>query len=438
VRGKIRKQMSGLATVLVLFLVVGCAGAAKGAVLQSDKPRLASDATGVETAELVAANSAFAFDLYQALRQRGDENLFYSPYSISLALAMTYVGARGETEQQMADTLRFPLSQERLHPTFNGLDLALARRGEGAKGDDEKGARPGRQVQGFQLNIANSIWGQKGHEFLPTFLDVLAEHYGAGLRTLDFAQAPEEARVTINNWVSDQTEDRIKDLIPPGLIPPSTRLVLANAIYFNAAWSHPFEKRLTRDGTFYLLDGNQVTVPMMEQTERFRYAQGGGYQAIELSYKGGEMAMLILLPEAGQFEEFESTLDAERVAGIVQDLAPSHVALVMPKFKFDSDFELRKVLSEMGMPGAFTDEVADFSGMDGTRGLYISEVVHKAFVAVDEAGTEAAAATVVIIVEQEAPGSSIEITVDRPFVFLIRDMETGAILFLGRVVDPSM
>ena len=422
------KQIAQLALALILVhLVVGCAGTAKGAVLQSDKPRLAPDGTGAEIAELVAGNSAFALDLYHALRQVGEENLFYSPYSISLALAMTYAGARGETEQQMADTLRFTLSQERLHPAFNGLDLELARRGEGEEGDDE-----GR----FQLNIANSIWGQRGYEFLSTFLDLLAEHYGAGLRTLDFAK-PEEARVTINKWVSDQAEDRIKDLIPPGAIPPSTRLVLANAIYFNAAWSHPFEDQLTRDGTFYLLDGSQVIVPMMEQMERFRYADGEGVQAVELTYKGGEVAMLILLPEAGRFEAFESTLDAERIAGIVQDLAPSSVALSMPKFEYDSSFELRKVLSEMGMPGAFTDEVADFSGMNGSRGLYIGKVVHKAFVAVDEAGTEAAAATAVIMVEQAAPGSPVEVTVDRPFIFVIRDIETDAILFLGRVVDPS-
>jgi serpin B len=378
---------------------------------------------------VVAGNSAFALDLYQVLRQQSDGNLFYSPYSISLALAMTYAGARGETEQQMADTLHLTLSQDRLHPAFNALDAELAQRGKGVEGDD--GA-------GFQLRIANSLWGQKGYEFLSTFLDLLAEHYGAGLRTLDFEQAPEEARVTINKWVSEQTEGRIEDLIRPGLIIPLTRLVLANAIYFNAAWSYPFEESRTRDDVFYLLDGSQVTVPMMAQTERFRYAEGEGYQAVELTYKGGEMAMVILLPEAGRFEEFESGLDAERVDRIVEDLARSNVALTMPKFEFDSSFELAEILSEMGMPDAFTHEIADFSGMDGTRRLHISQVVHKAFVAVDEAGTEAAAATAVIMVESAAPGSPVEVTVDRPFVFLIRDIGSGAILFVGRVVDPSV
>lgn len=427
-RDKTLRNMSWLATALVLFLVAGCAGTARGAVLQSDRPRLSSDATGAETEELVAGNSAFALDLYQALRQRQDGNMFFSPHSISLALAMTYAGARGETELQMADTLRFALSQERLHPAFNLLDAELARRGQGTSTDDG---------EGFQLHIANSIWGQKGYEFLSAFLDLLAEQYGAGLRTLDFQAAPEEARVTINDWVSDQTEGRIEDLIPPGVLSPLTRLVLANAIYFNAAWRYPFLEGQTRDGPFYLLNGSQVTVPMMNQTERFRYAEGDGYQAVELPYVGGEMAMVVLVPEAGRLKEFESTLDAERVASIVEDLALRQVALSMPKFEYDSSFELAQVLSGMGMPDAFSGEIADFSGMDGTRRLHISEVVHKAFVAVDEAGTEAAAATAVITVECEAPGSPVEVTVDRPFLFAIRDVQTGTILFVGRVVDPS-
>ena len=423
------KQTGYFLLVLILVhLLVGCAGPAKADVLRSDKPRLAPDAADVNMADLVVGNSAFAFDLYQALRHGGDENLFYSPYSISLALSMTYAGARGETEQQMADTLRFALPQEQLHRAFNGLDLALARRGEGGEDDDE-----GR----FQLNIANSIWGQRGYEFLETFLDLLAEHYGAGLRTLDFEQAPEEARVTINEWVSNQTEERIKDLIPPGLIRPLTRLVLANAIYFNAAWSNPFEEGLTQDGAFTLLDGGQVTVPMMRQTERMRYAEGERVRAVELTYKGSEMAMVVLLPEAGHFEQFERSLDTEQVAAIVAALEPSHVALSMPKFEFESEFALGKVLQEMGMEDAFSGTVADFSGMDGTRRLSIGAVVHKAFVAVDEAGTEAAAATAVIMVESAAPAAPVEVTVDRPFVFLIRDLETGAILFVGRVVDPG-
>jgi len=390
-----------------------------------------------DLADLVKGNSAFTFDLYQALGE-GNGNLFYSPYSISLALAMTYAGARGGTAQQMADTLHFILSQDRLHPAFNGLDLELARRSEGPTGQEGEGTRPGRRVQGFQLHIANSLWGQIGYVFLSEYLDLLAENYGAGLRLLDFANAPEESRVTINAWVSEQTEDRIKGLIPPGGISKITRLVLVNAIYFNAAWQYPFKEELTHDGTFHLLDGGEVSVPMMKQTESFGYAEGEGYQAVELPYVGGELSMIILLPEAGGFEAFEGSLDAERVEAIVRELAHKRVALTMPKFTFDSSFMLANTLAGLGMPDAFSRGAADFSGMDGTREFFIGEVIHKAFVSVDEAGTEAAAATAVIMAGA-APGTPvppIEVTVDRPFVFLIRDIKTGAILFVGRVVNP--
>jgi serpin B len=216
-----------------------------------------------------------------------------------------------------------------------------------------------------------------------------------------------------------------------------TRLVLANAIYFNAAWSHPFEEEQTRDGTFHLLDGSQVTVPMMQQTEYFGYTEGDGYQAVELPYTGEKVSMVILLPAAGRFEEFEKPLDAERVEAIVKDFVQTNVALTMPKFEFDSSFQLADTLAGMGMPDAFSPETANFSGMDGTRDLFIQDVIHKAFVSVDEAGTEAAAATGVVIGITAAPALPVEVTVDRPFVFLIRDLETKAILFVGRVVNPS-
>jgi len=415
-----------LPSVLMVVVLLTLAGCGKGAgIARSEKQRVTSNVNEVNLADLVNGNSAFAFSLYRALKEENG-NLFYSPYSISLALAMTYAGARGETEQQMADTLHFILSQDRLHPAFNGLDLELARRSEGAEGKDG---------EGFRLNIVNALWGQEGYKFLSEFLDLLAENYGAGLRLLDF-YAPEEARVTINDWVSDQTEGRIEDLIPQGVIDDMTRLVLTNAIYFNAAWAEPFEPDQTADGTFYLLDGSEVTVPMMKQTESFGYAEGEGYQAVELPYEGGELAMVILLPEAGGCEAFEGSLDAERVDAIVKDLTHKEVALTMPKFEFDSSFELAEILAGMGMPDAF-NEAADFSGMDGTPLLFIKEVVHKAFVSVDEAGTEAAAATAVVMAFKALPSPPIEVTVDRPFVFLIRDIETGAILFVGRVVNPG-
>ena len=413
---------------LVLLLpVTACNQQVAGELLMSDKPRDTSpDVSQADLALLTEGNSAFAFNLYQELRKKGG-NLFYSPYSISVALAMTYAGARGDTAEEMAATLQFLLEQDRLHPAFNWLDAELASRGEGAQGKDG---------EGFRLNIVNAIWGQKDYGFLSTFLDVLAENYGAGLRILDFVTEPEKSRVTINEWVSDQTEDRIKDLIPQGAIDVLTRLVLTNAIYFNAAWEYPFDEDMTADGPFYLLDGGQVTVPMMQQMQSFGYTDGEGYQAVELLYDGDELSMVILLPASGNFEAFEEGLEAQQISDIISDLQLAQVTLTMPKFEFDSEFSLKDTLAEMGMPAAFS-EAADFSGMTGTRDLCISAVLHKAFVSVDEAGTEAAAATAVIVGETAVPGQSVEVTVNRPFIFLIRDIETGSILFVGRVLNPG-
>ena len=379
-----------------------------------------------DLATLVDGNSDFAFELNQVLKDTSG-NFFYSPYSISQALAMTYAGSRGDTENQMADTLNFLLPQDSLHPAFNSLDIDLSSRGEGAKGKDEAG---------FRLNIVNAIWGQKDYEFLSEYLDILAENYGAGLRILDFVKAPDPSRITINDWVSDQTEGRIEDLIPQGTIDTLTRLVLTNAIYFNAAWQYPFNEEATVDGTFNLLDGAKITVPMMNQTESFGYAEGETYQAVELPYDGNELSMVILLPKAGQFKDFEESLNYRKVEGIISNINRHQVSLQIPKLEFESEFSLKSVLANMGMPIAFSGD-ADFSGMTGSKDLSIDEVIHKAFVSVDEAGTEAAAATAVIMRLTAVPEEPVAVTIDHPFVFLIRDIETGTILFIGRILNPS-
>lgn len=423
------KKTSVFAIILVVMLgLTACTQPASGEVIQSEKQRSTSpDVSQAELAALVDGNSAFAFNLYQELRKGDDDNLFYSPYSISLALAMTYAGARSETAQEMSDALRFSLHQNRLHPAFNSLDIDLAQRGAASQGKDG---------DGFRLNIVNAIWGQKNYQFLTQFLDVLAENYGAGLRILDFASAPEESRTIINNWVSDQTEGRIEDLIPQGIINALTRLVLTNAIYFNAAWQYPFAEEATGNGAFYLLEGNEIIVPMMRQTESFGYADGNGYQAIELPYDGHELSMVILLPARDHFESFEALLDAQKADAILRSLEPREINLTMPRFEFESDFSLKETLSALGMPVAFSAD-ADFSGMTGERDLFIADVVHKAFVSVDEAGTEAAAATAVVMQLTAVPDMPINVNVDHPFIFLIRDIETGAILFVGRVVNPG-
>ena len=405
--------------------------------LRSDRDRDNSPpATRADLRELVQGNNDFAFDLYRALSDE-EGNLFYSPFSISQALAMTFAGARSETERQMADTLHYRLPQSSLHPAFNSLDRALASRG---KDPDPLGTlKEGEAKQYIRLNIANAVWGQHGFGFLPDFLDVLAENYGARMRTMDFAGAPEESRVRINDWVAEETGDKVKNLLRPRTIEPNTRLVLTNAIYFNASWHWPFDRRQTKVGPFHLEGGGSVDVPMMTETsdDFYGYARGDGYQAVDVPYSWGEMSMTVLLPDGGALAELEDSLNADLLDRIMDDIEIDYVALTMPLFEFESEFSLRDTLAGMGMPDAF-DLRADFSGMTGTKALVISHVVHKAFVSVDERGTEAAAATAVVGVLVALPGKEpIPVTVNRPFIFLIRDTATGTVLFLGRVMNPD-
>ncbi len=415
-----------LSTIMVLGLA-SCGQPASASEVKSDKPRDTSP--NVSTADettLVNGNSEFAWDLYQVIKAE-DGNLFYSPYSISLALAMTYAGAKGETAKQMADTLHYDLSQTALHPAFNSLALELASRGQGAQGKDEKG---------FRLNIVNAIWGQKDYKFVSSFLDLLAENYGAGLRVLDFIKDPSASRITINDWVSEQTEGRIKDLIPEGVITPLTRLVLTNAVYFNAAWREKFEESATQNGQFHLVNGSEVTVPMMRKTDSFGYVKSGNVVGVELPYDGNELSMVIMTNAAGTFVDFEKGLTFSKVNELINGIRYSEVRLSMPKFEFESKFGLKQTLQTMGMVLPFQDN-ADFTGISTQSDLHIDDVIHKAFVSVDEAGTEAAAATAVIVGTTSIPVEQAVVTLDQPFVFLIRDIQTGAIIFIGRVMNPA-
>jgi len=423
------KTILSLIAAITILAVIACARPVSAEVLQSSQPRLTPALVPpADVKAVVDDNTAFALDLYKQLRQAvPDDNLFYSPYSISIALAMTYGGARTDTEKAMATALHFTLPQDRLHQALNMLSLELSKRGHGAKGKDD---------QPFRLHIVNAIWGQKDYKFLPGYLDLLAQNYGAGLRILNFKQSPDLSRVTINSWVGDQTENRIRDLIPQGAITPLTRLVLTNAIYFNAAWLHQFEKSLTSPGVFHLPDGKDATVPMMKQTKSFGYTSGTNYEAVELPYDGNEISMVILLPGTGQFTAFENSLDARLAESAIGSLKNTQVALTMPKFKVESSISLNKALSSLGMGIAFTDS-ADFSGMTGKPELFISNAVHKALAQVDESGTEAAAATAVIMGVTSVPASPVAVTVDRPFIFLIRDIKTGTVLFTGRVMNPA-
>lgn len=418
---------------MVALAVAGCGPGGQGDELRSSETRATPAATAAEVEQLVRGNNEFAFGLYDRLAASGG-NLFYSPYSISVALAMTYAGASGETERQMMEALRFQLPGETLHRAFNSLAAEIESRGSERSGD---------QAGRFQLSIANAVWGQRDHGFREEFLDELARHYGAGVRPADFRANPEESRTTINDWVAERTADRIRDLLPPGIVTALTRMVLTNAIYFNAAWAYPFDPGRTSPGDFHLLDGGVRQVPMMRVTEEFGYASGDGYQAVELPYYGGELAMTLLLPDAGRFQEFEGRVDAALAERILDDIAIRNVDLAMPRFEFESQFQLSEALKALGMPNAFNPGAAEFAGMDGKSCaagddacLFIGAVVHKAFVAVDEEGTEAAAATAVLMQVESAPPPPVSVTADRPFLFLISDRATGAILFIGKVQQP--
>jgi serpin B len=402
-----------------------------GTRLASDKARLLTpNPAPADLSDQVAGNTAFALDVYRHLAAHSqDGNLFYSPHSIEVALAMAWAGARGETERDMAQTLHFVLGQDRLHPVFNRLGLELASRGDGASGADG-GA--------FKLNVVNSTWGQPGFTFLDGFLDVLALHYGAGIQLLDFAADPEKARGEINRWVEDQTEKRIQDLIPGGVLDTSTKLVLVSAIYFNAAWDEPFDQADTVEGPFRTLAGADATVPMMHMDHHLRYAAGDRYEAVELPYDGEDVSMLIIVPDAGRMSWFEQRLKPALLAEVVANLQSAEVVLTMPRWEVNGGtVRLRGILTDLGMGRAFTDG-ADFSGMTGGRDLEIADVLHQAYVKVDEAGTEAAAATAVpMMPTAAAPGARHVVTLDRPFIYVIRDEPTGQVLFMGRVADPS-
>lgn len=380
--------------------------------------------------QLVSDNNDFAWELYHSLSADKDDGFFFSPFSISTALAMTYAGAKNDTKTQMQEALHFSLSDELFHPAFNSLDKELSSRTE----DEENN---------IFLDIANALWGEIAYreKFQQDFLDTLALHYGAGMQLLDFINQPEESRETINSWVENQTHDKIVNLIPKGSINNATRLVLTNAIYFNAKWGNVFYEESTQKENFTQLDGSTTEVDMMHQTEDFVYYQGDHYQAIRLPYIGYMLEMLIIVPDSGNYDDVENTLDSQMLNTITNGWQLKTVHLGIPKFKFKSpSISLMPYLEQMGMIDAFTDD-ADFSGIhtDDTLRLQIADILHQAFISVTEEGTEAAAATAVIAVPTGSVSieEPITLTIDRPFIYLIRDSTTNQILFMGRMLEPT-
>ena len=396
-------------------------------LLMSDTPRVVSpdlDATSGES--FGHDNRAFAFDLYQQLAQP-EQNLFFSPYGISVALAMTYAGARNTTETEIRTALHFSLPEPNLHAAFDATSRAIQGRSQQLA--------PESTGDGFELNIVNQAWGQLDYPFLDTYLDVLGAYYGSGLFGVDFANS-DPVRQTINDWVAEQTNDRVKNLLPEGSITADVRLVLTNAIYFNASWLFKFDPAQTASGTFHAPAGDR-TVSMMHQSVDASYTEGPNYQALELPYVSDAVRMLLILPAEGAFSEVAGGLGDTFFGQVRAALTTYSVVVTLPRFEFESEKPLKAPLSGLGMSGAFAPG-ADFSGIaGGAEPLWVSDVYHKAFVAVDEQGTEAAAATAVVAVTDESDGPSAQATFDRPFVFAIFDDPTGQILFLGQLADPG-
>jgi serpin B len=371
------------------------------------------------------ANNAFALDLYGKLAAGEHGNLFFSPNSIESALTMTYAGARGKTAAQMAAVLHLPPGSDAIHKDFGAFLGRL-------------NGEPG-QPRGYELSVANALWGQTGFDFLPAFVDVLKTDYGAGLAEVDYKRNAEGARQAINGWISKQTHDKITNLIGPGVLNATTRLVLTNAIYFKGNWAVPFNKNATHDEPFHLSANEESKVPMMHRTGEYGYMEAADFQALKLGYAGNQLSMIVLLPRRiDGLPQLETELSTSNLSDWFGKFFQKQVAVALPKFRMTQSFELAPTLGSMGMQDAFNPVTADFSGMTGTKDLFISNVIHKAFVAVDEQGTEAAAATgVVMAARAMMPSPPTVFRADHPFLFLIKDDQSGAILFLGRLAAPE-
>lgn len=369
-----------------------------------------------------AAGNAFGLDLYTSLRTDG-QNLFFSPASIAYALAMTSLGARGGTAAEMDGVLHLPADDAAVAAGFGALMADMAKAGGPVT-----------------INLANRLYGERTTPFAPDYLALLERHFGAALEQVDYRNDPEAARRLINTWVEDRTAQKIRDLLAPGSVNADTRLTLVNAVYFLGAWARPFPKEATADAPFHREQGGDVTVPFMHLTGRFGYLEQDGVQIVSLPYRGNTMEMVVILPAAGTpLPTIEAQLDADRLATWLTAPMPTKVAITLPRLHLETSFDLAKALAALGMPTAFTHR-ADFSGMttDGTP-LLISRVVHKAYLDVDEEGTEAAAATAVMMEATSAmrPEQPKDFRADRPFILAIRHKASGAILFLGRVADPA-
>jgi serpin B len=396
-------------------------------------PGTTDSGNGQPEKSVAAANNRFASDLYTTLAQNPDNaghNLFYSPFSISSALAITGEGAKGKTRDEIFSVFHLPENDTVRQSGF-------ARINEGFNATDA----------GYTFRTVNALWAERNYPFLPAFVDSARKYYSADVKNLDFKTAPEESRATINQWVEEKTENKIRDLLPSGSITALTRLVVTNAVYFKGTWSRPFDAARTKEADFRTGTGRSVKVQMMENTgsqARYPYAETAGVQYIELPYVSNStkaLSMIVILPKGDDLKPAEAVLNDTNLSALQGSASFQRVNLSLPKFRMETEYRLPQTLSAMGMPTAFTEGAADFSGMDGTTNLFISDIIHKAFIDVNENGTEAAAATAVVVDLVMAPSGTSppvpEFRADHPFVLLIQDKETGTILFIGRVVNPA-
>ncbi|MBS3098322.1 serpin family protein [Candidatus Woesearchaeota archaeon] len=411
-------------TIVIILLMAAIVAAAAVLFLfpyQPDQPPKADDVGSTQQGiqEVANANNQFAFELYSELNKAQEGNLFYSPYSISAALAMTYEGAKGQTADEMKSVFHFPESST-LRPNFAAIYNDI-NRGNNA----------------YELRTGNALWAQYDYQFLEDYISRVEKYYSGKIANLDFKQETEKSRQTINSFIEEQTNNKIKDLIPAGVLNSMTRLVLTNAIYFKGTWEWEFDKSDTREQDFKITPTNIVKTPMMHMDPdkaRFNYAYTENLQILELPYKGDKISMLILLPTK-TLDAIEPSLTVEKLSEYKSQMQETKLdSISLPKFEFDTKYFMKDTLSALGMPTAFTFD-ADFSGMNGIRELFISAVIHQAYVKVDEKGTEAAAATAVIMEQMTAMPRNV-FRADHPFIFIIQEKDTGNILFMGKVVDP--
>ncbi|MBN2781233.1 MAG: serpin family protein [Candidatus Marinimicrobia bacterium] len=420
--------MIGKRIIMAAFVMILAASCAQKEVI-ADSPAVPPVPVPDEVAYPVETDpsegmNAFGFDLYQEMTGAPLKNMFFSPLSLSSALAMTYAGAGGTTAAQMRDALHYGPQTEAFHRQFAGMLNAL-KSGENSA---------------FRMNIANAVWVQKEYPLRQDYLGLIRDLYRGEVRNLDFVHRPSPSRDTINTWVSEQTAGRINDLIPADAITPLTRLILTNAVYFNAEWENSFSKEMTRKEVFYPLSGEFFRTDMMYQRHHYAYSETDEFQILELDYKGGAQTMLIILPrERAGITELYGYIGQDILLEHDQTRTFKDVLVYLPKFRLEDDFEMTRGLSALGMEDAFT-AAADFSGMTGKKDLMISSVLHKAFIEVDEIKTEAAAATAVIMkMTSTAPSmvAPVEFRADHPFIFMIRDRKSGVVLFLGHLINPE-